>query len=102
MREINPGYRVLYSIEELYEESSTNIIPKVIYEYGTDLTTEKLVEISNVMKRIANIKGWSKEYMVSELERRKNILQNLSVKSFNNKNEMLEEISIKLYGEHSG
>ncbi|MGC8947833.1 MAG: type II/IV secretion system ATPase subunit [Thermoprotei archaeon] len=102
MREINPGYRVLYSIEELYEESSTNIIPKVIYEYGTDLTTEKLVEISNVMKRIANIKGWSKEYMVSELERRKNILQNLSVKSFNNKNEILEEISIKLYGEHSG
>ncbi|MEM3832870.1 MAG: type II/IV secretion system ATPase subunit [Thermoprotei archaeon] len=101
MREINPGYRILYSIEELYEESDISIVPRAIYEHGINLAAEKLVEVSNAMKRVANIKGWNKEHIVSELERRKSILQDLSVKSFSNKNELLEEISIKLYGEHN-
>lgn len=101
MREINPGYRIIYSVEELHEGSDANITPKIIYEYGADLTAERLVEISNAMKRVINIKGWTKEHIVSELEKRKNILQDLSIKSFSNRNEMLETISIKLRNDHS-
>jgi flagellar protein FlaI len=101
MREVHPGYRIVFSIEELDEHSNDGVSTKIVYDYKSDIAAKRLADLSNAMDKVVNIKGWDKEYLVLELERRSKILVEFSNMKFNNKKEVLEKLSEKLHGELS-
>jgi hypothetical protein len=101
MREVHPGYRIVFSIEELDEHSNDGVSTKIVYDYKSDIAAKRFADLSNAMDKVVNIKGWDKEYLVLELERRSKILVEFSNMKFNDKKEVLEKLSEKLHGELS-
>jgi len=99
MRETHPGYRVVFSIEELDEHSGNEIMVKTIYDYKSDIVAKRLVDLSSSMSKVINIKSWDKEHLALELERRAKILVEFSNMKFNSKKEALEKLSESLHGE---